>query len=793
MRSEKKLVIAEKPSVARDLAGVLGRFASKDGYMENDQYVVTWAFGHLVELAAPEDYNPQLKKWSLETLPILPETFKLKMNPKTRKQFKTVKGLFNRPDIGLIICATDAGREGELIFRYIYSLSGCKKPFMRLWLSETTPAAVKKGFASLRPGTEFDRLGHAARARSQADWLVGINATRAFTVRHNDLLSIGRVQTPTLALIVNREREIRNFVPEPYWELYAEFAKSDGQVYTGKWFKGKQNRFQDQESARAVQAVVDGRPAAVREVEEKDVAELPPLLFNLNDLQKEANKKYGLAAARTLELAQSLYETRKLLTYPRTDSRHLTSELAKTIPGRLSALAGVPEYSPYIATAKAAGIPGKRYVDDARVSDHTALIPTEIKPELNKLPADERKIYDLVVRRFLAVFHPPARYKQTRVVTEAVGETFLTTGRVELDRGWKTVYTVMENDTDEEGEDTGVIPELSRGETVRTTKTDIREKKTKPPKRYTEAGLLAVMEGAGRLLEDRELKEAMKDHGLGTPATRAAIIERLLKVGYIERQKKLLVPTAKGETLIDLVPEIIKNPELTGRWEKTLADIETGAAGPEEFMSGIKKLTTDIVELARNQVANQPAPTTEPLGKCPLCGKDVIEGKKGYGCRGFREGCKFIIWKEISGKKLTPLQMKSLLEKGKTGIIKGFKSKRGGKFDAGLQLKDGKVELVFGGIAEKRQPLGKCPLCGREVMQSAKGYGCSGYKQGCKFMIWKEIAGKKITEKQARDLLQKGKTALIKGFKTKAGKRFNAVLILEDGKVKFVFQQGVVT
>lgn len=792
MSVKKKLVMAEKPSVARELASVLGRFMSKDGYMENDQYVVTWAIGHLVELAAPEDYNPQLKKWSLETLPILPEIFKLKVNPGTKKQFKVVKELFNRLDIGQVICATDAGREGELIFRYIYSLSGCKKPFMRLWLSETTPAAVKKGFANLRPGNEFDRLGHAARARSQADWLIGINATRAFTVKHNDLLSIGRVQTPTLALIVNREREIKDFVPELYWELYAEFTKSDGQVYTGKWFNGKQNRFPNPEAAQAVQAVVDGQPASVQEVEEKDVAELPPLLFNLNDLQKEANKKYGLAAARTLELAQSLYETKKLLTYPRTDSRHITSELAKTIPGRLSALAGVPEYLPYTDTAKAAGIPGKRYVDDGKVSDHTSLIPTEIKPELNKLPVDERKIYDLVARRFLAVFYPPARYKQTKVVTEAAGETFLTTGRVELDKGWKTVYMVVENDTDEESEGTGVIPKLIRGETVRTTQTDIREKKTKPPKRYTEASLLAVMEGAGRLLEDRELKEAMKDHGLGTPATRAAIIERLLKVGYIERQKKVLVPTAKGETLIDLVPEIIKNPELTGRWEKTLADIEAGAAEPEEFMSGIKKLTGEIVELARNQVANQPPAEKESLGKCPLCGKDVIEGKKGYGCSGYKQGCKFIIWTRIAGKRITKAQAKALLEKGKTSIIKGFKSKNGNKFDAALRLNKGRVEFLFDSEV-KTQPLGQCPLCNRDVIESTKGYGCSGYKQGCKFMIWKEIAGKKITEKQARDLLQKGQTALLKGFKSKAGKDFDAILVLRDGKVKFEFQQGVVT
>ncbi|KJS12549.1 MAG: DNA topoisomerase III [Peptococcaceae bacterium BRH_c8a] len=785
MDSEKKLVITEKPSVARDLAGILGRFNRKDGYLENNEYVITWAIGHLVELAAPEDYNPQLKKWSFNTLPILPEEFKLKANPGTKKQFKVVKELLNRPDIGQLICATDAGREGELIFRYIYHLSGSKKPFVRLWLSETTPAAVKKGFENLRPGIEFDRLGYAAQARSQSDWLIGINATRSFTVKHNDLLSVGRVQTPTLALIVNREQEINNFVTAPYWELYAKFTKNNGETYTGRWFKGEQNRFADPLAARALQDKVDGQPAAVQQVEEKDITELPPLLFNLNDLQKEANKKYGLAAARTLELAQSLYETRKLLTYPRTDSRHITKELAKTIPGRLNALSSATEYMPYTATAMAAGTPGKRYVDDSKVSDHTALIPTDINPVLDNLPTDERKIFDLVVRRFLAIFFPPARYKKTSVTTEATGETFLTVGRVELDKGWKTVYTLLENEPGEE-DGTGVIPKLGQGESVQTTKTEIREKKAKPPKRYTEASLLAVMEGAGRLLDDKELKEAMKGHGLGTPATRAAIIERLIKVGYIERHKKNLVPTAKGEKLINLVPEIIKNPDLTGKWEKTLADIEAGAANPEEFMAGIRKLTTEIVELARNQIARQQQSTKESLGKCPLCGKDVIEGNKGYGCSGYKEGCKFVIWIKIAGKKLSLVQAKTLLEKGKTGIIKGFKSKKGNKFDAILQLKDGKVEFLFDSETEK-QPHGKCPLCGQDVIESAKGYGCSGYKAGCKFVIWKEICGKKITVNEVQDLLQKGKTPLIKDFKSKTGKNFDAILVLQNGKVGFEF------
>ncbi len=790
----KSLVLAEKPSVARDLAGALGKFKNKDGYLENNDYVITWAIGHLVELAGPEHYDQSLKKWNLSTLPILPERFKLKPNSKTIKQFKVVKELVNRSDIKELICATDAGREGELIFRYIYRLTGSKKPFKRLWLSETTSGAVKKGFENLRPGTDFDRLAHAAEARSRADWLIGINGTRAFTVRHNNLLSVGRVQTPTLALIVNREREIRNFVPTPFWELHAQFAKEDGQTYTGKWFKGDQNRFSTVEDARAVESKVTGQPAKIREIKQKDTSEQPPMLFNLNDLQKEANKKFGFSASKTLSVAQALYETKKLLTYPRTDSRHMTEDLAGTIPGRLSALAGVSGYTTFVTTVQKAGIPGKRYVDNSKVTDHTALIPTETKPDFGILTPDELKIYDLVVRRFLAIFYPPARYKQTRVVTDAAGETFLTTGKVELDQGWKAVYSPEKES--ENDDNAGTMPPLSQNEAVNTQKTEVKEKQTQPPKRYTEASLLAAMEGASRLLDDKELKEAMKGHGLGTPATRAAIIDRLINVGYIERNKKTLVPTEKGEVLIDLVPEIIKSPETTGQWEKTLADIEQGAADPKEFMAGITELTKEIVENTRNQEASSmPQQANDALGKCPLCEQDVIEGKKGFGCSGYKEnGCKFVIWKEIAGKKISRNQAKTLLEKGQTGVIKGFKSKKGNKFEAILKLENGKVEFQFDNSSNKKdegskKALGKCPFCGKEVIEAAKGYSCSGYReQGCKFVVWKQIAGKKITTKQAQDIMQNGKTELIKGFKAKSGKNFDAALVLgQEGKVNFKF------
>lgn len=716
----KSLVLAEKPSVARDLAGTLGAFIRKDGYLENDKYVVSWAIGHLVGLANPEDFNPNLKKWSFDTLPILPDQYTLKALPGTIKQFRILKTLLSRPDIDLLINSCDAGREGELIFRYIYALSGSKKPFKRLWLSETTPEAVKKAFTALIPGKDLDGLALAAESRSRADWLIGINATRAFTVKHNDLLSVGRVQTPTLALIVNRENEIKNFVPVPYWELYALFEKEDGQTYTGKWFKEDLDRFETQADAGQVEDRVKSKPGVVEKVEQKDISEPPPLLFNLNDLQKEANKKYGLSAARTLEVAQSLYEAKKLITYPRTDSRHLTKELAGTIPKRLSALSGLSDYAPFVAEAKAAGSPGKRYVNNSKVTDHTALIPTDTRANINALSPEERKIYDLVVRRFLAIFFPAALYKQTRVVTGAGGETFLTTGRVELRHGWKKVYAPAEGgdpgqktkkqreagSDPEEGEDTsenGPLPQLLKGEKVMVKDTKRMEKQTKFPKRFTEATLLATMEGAGKLLDDEELKDAMKGHGLGTPATRAAIIERLIKVNYIERKQKSLVPTPKGEKLISLVPDLIKSPEMTANWEKTLSDIEAGQADPKVFMAGIVDLTRQTVELARAQKASAPARNgvkggKESLGQCPLCGQDVADFPKSYGCTGFREGCKFAIWKEIAGKKITPTQAGTLLKKGKTGILKGFKSKEKKPFEAALALsKEGKVTFQFEG------------------------------------------------------------------------------------------------
>ncbi|MDA8336342.1 MAG: DNA topoisomerase 3 [Peptococcaceae bacterium] len=801
----KTLVIAEKPSVARDLAACLGRFDKREGFLENGQYIVSWAFGHLLELAEPEDYDPGLKRWDIGSLPVLPGRFKLNVTPSGKKQFGVLKNFLRSDAVDDVINACDAGREGELIFRRICEAAGATKPVRRLWLSEATPAAVKEAFRKLRQGRELDNLAAAAEARSRADWLVGINATRAFTCRHGQLLSVGRVQTPTLALVVQREREIRAFTPTPYWEIWAIFQKETGESYRGKWAKGDTDRILDQGEATALAARLSSQGEVAR-VEQKETREQPPTLFNLNDLQKEANKKHSLTAKATLDAVQALYERHKLLTYPRTDSRHLTEAIARdTLPGRVGALAGVPEYAGLIPAKLP--VPGKRWVDDAKVTDHHAIIPTAAKPELQALGKNERLVYDLVVRRFLAIFHPEARYAVTKVTTAVSGENFLSKGRVELDPGWKVVYgrpKEGKGDRGEEGENEEQdLPALTKGEKVSVVGTEIPGKTTKPPPRYTEATLLAAMENAGRFVEDADLAGTLKGAGgIGTAATRAAIIETLITRSYIQREKKTLVPTPKGEGLIDLVPESLKSVELTARWENGLLDIERGGAPAAGWLEDIKNFTREVVQMAREQQSAGPGtgvPTQrvgqgrvvperrEAIGICPLCGRAVVDYPKSYGCSGYKDGCKFAVWKEIAGKKITVKQAQELLGKKKTGVLKGFKSKDGKSFDAALVLgQDGKVGFAFADKAA--ESLGRCPLCGREVIEGKKGWGCSGYKAGCKFVIWQEIAGKKVTTAQIKELLQKGRTRILKGFKSQAGKEFAAAMVLRpDGKVELEF------
>jgi DNA topoisomerase-3 len=682
------LLITEKPSVAIDIAKVLSeKFSRKDGYLEGQTMILTWAVGHLVEMAEPHDYDPVLKRWSFEALPILPDPFQLKAKKSSKKQLKTIQNLIKRPDVERLVNACDAGREGELIFRNIIQFLNCRKPHDRLWLSETTPAAVRHAFAKLRNSTEVESLGRAAVARSQADWLIGINATRAYTVRNGDKLTVGRVQTPTLAFIINREREIENFVPVPYYKIEAEFLAGQD-IYKGKWFHEKEDRFTKRSQAQAVlDKLLPGSPATVTGIDQKEVKELPPQLYNLNDLQKDANKRLGLTAEQTLKIAQKLYEAH-LLTYPRTDSRHLTQLMADTLQSRLNALRRT-KLSSVVCSIPARSISDKRYVDDSKVTDHTAIIVTDTAPVADKLRENEYKIYLLVARRMVGMFLPPARYLKTTIITTARGETFISKGKTVIEAGWKSLYPA---DTEESEP---FLPALAENQKVSLEKADILDKQTQAPKRYTEADLLSAMENAGRNIDDESLREVMKGKGLGTPATRAAVIEKLISTAYVMRMKKVLIPTKKGKYLIDKVAAELKDPEMTGEWEQKLLDIEQGKYHSKPFMDDIKAFTRAIVEEIKKQEEVIPIPSDSIVGVCPLCGKAVIEGKKAYGCTGWQEGCKFVIWKAVAGKRITAATAKQLLKTGKSDLIQGFKARKGGQFEAYLSLENGMVIFEF--------------------------------------------------------------------------------------------------
>jgi DNA topoisomerase-3 len=700
-----RLIVAEKPSVGRDIAGALGRHRRGKGALVGDGWTVTWALGHLAELAPPDAYDERYKKWRLETLPILPERFKVRISSGTREQFAVVKDLLRDAVVTEVVNACDAGREGELIFAYLYALSRCTKPVLRLWVSSLTPEAIREGFANLRDGRNMKPLEDAARSRSEADWIVGMNATRAYTVRFGrpgSVLSVGRVQTPTLKLLVEREREIENFKPEKFWTVYARFAREDA-TYDGVWFKNKQNRLKEREAAEEIAEKVRGGTGVVKKAEKKTASEKPPLLYDLTELQRGANVKFGFTAERTLRAAQGLYEERKLITYPRTSSRYLSKDMVGGLKKRVEAAGALPELAPF--AEKLLGLPKlpttKRIVDDAKVTDHHAIVPTGKKPS-GGLPPDEARVYDLVARRFLAVFFPAARFENTTVVTEVRGETFLSKGRVVLEAGWRALYPDGVGGKKEK--EPPVLPPISAGQEWSVTKVAVKEGETKPPPRYSESALLGAMETAGKFVEDEELRQAMKESGLGTPATRAAIIERLIKVGYVEREKKILVPTEKGRALISLLKESqLASPELTASWEERLARMEKGAERRPKFMADINGFATALVEEVRRMegerlAAPDSSRSRQPLGSCPKCGFPVVETKKAYSCTAWKtSGCDFAIWKQVSGKRLGESQARQLLTKGRTGQLKGFKSKAGKPYAAALKLDgDHKVRLDFG-------------------------------------------------------------------------------------------------
>jgi DNA topoisomerase III len=717
----KTLVIAEKPSVARDIVDALpGGFDNNKEFYEGDEYVVTFAVGHLLELTPPEDYDERFKKWRMDDLPIIPTEFHVRpRDAKSKKQLNVIHKLLKREDVDRVINACDAGREGELIFTHVYETAGIEKPVERLWISSMTKTAIREGFEKLRPDQQLEPLREAARSRSEADWLVGMNATRAATIRGRawvgGVVSIGRVQTPTLAMMVKREREIQAFVPEPYWLVHATFDPR----YEGLWFEGEETRLKDGKRADEIVEKVKGKKGRVESVERKEQSERAPLLYDLTSLQRDANRRFGFSARRTLSAAQSLYEGKKAITYPRTNSRFLSGDLVPQLKPTAATLVSIPDYTEgarYVLGLDQ--LPLGRVVNDAKVDDHHAIIPTDIDHDVSAFSPDERRIFDLIARRFLAVFHPPARYARTTVITEVEEERFRTRGKVTLEAGWRGVYGLEADDPqkakqDEDAEGEGELPALEQGQEVTCVEVESEAKETKPPPRYTEATLLSAMETAGKLVDDEELREAMKERGLGTPATRAEIIETLIRREYIERVSKDLQPTPKGLQVVTMLEtNPVTSPELTGDWEKQLRDIEHGNGDRGAFINGIADFTKSTVEEIANLDKEKLRPERAELGLCPRCGAEtgeiIRENAKAYGCTSWKSreeaGCGFVIWKRVAGRTLTPEVARQLLEEGKTReVLSGFRSRAGKPFRARLVMDaDGKVEFEFP-VSRKRQ------------------------------------------------------------------------------------------
>jgi DNA topoisomerase-3 len=774
-----KVILAEKPSVGRDIARELQATNRHEGYMEGNGYVVTWAFGHLVGLKAPDDYDPAHKRWNLEDLPIIPPKFELKPtgDEGARKQLKIVVKLFKQADE--LICATDAGREGELIFRYIRDWAEASAtPFKRLWINSLTSRAIKEGFNKLVDGHAYDNLAQAARCRSEADWIVGMNGTRYFTVHYggkNTLWSIGRVQTPVLALIVRRDHEIEHFKPMDYWELHT--------IYRETRFKHTAGKLDDRAKADALLAKVSDHDLVISDVQQKAARTPPPLLHDLTDLQKEMNRRWGMTADQALKIAQALYE-RKHLTYPRTDSQYLSSDLKPQVPKLLETLKALK--GPEIAPLDLAGLRfTKRMINDAKVTDHHAIIPTEVIAD--RLGGDEAKVYDAVVTRFIAAFYPDCIKQVTTVLAESNGEPFKASGRVTSQPGWQAMYPHLgkkkkQPDDDKDDGADQEMPPFTKGE-CGPHAPEIMAKKTQPPKRFSEASLLQAMETAGRLVDEEELKEALKDKGIGTPATRASIIETLVDRRYIRREKKNLHSTDDGRHLISLVAdERLKSPELTGEWEANLKKMEKGAYPPERFIE-------EVIEHTRTIIGGHDASGTG-LGPCPLCQAPVIKGREHFGCSRWKDGCAFVLRTDSLGAEVTAGLASELLRNRVSLKPQLLRIDEEPVFGKMTLADDGTVayEAVEARAADKgKEVLGTCPACGGDVVESTKGYGCSNWQNGCSFTIWKTMAKRKIPKTQAKKLLSKGESDLIKGFTSRAGKPFDARLKLEDKEVKFAF------
>jgi DNA topoisomerase-3 len=783
-----------------DFARALGVKGKKDGYLENEDYIVTWAVGHLVELLEPQDYDSKWGKWRLETLPIIPEQFRYKPIAKTKKQLNIIRKLLAQRAFDMVVIATDAGREGEVIARSILITSGFtdRGNVKRFWTSQAlTPQVIRDGMKSYKPASEYDRLWRAGQSRQIADWLVGMNGSRAATIKMKDLFSVGRVQTAVLALLVDRRRERENFKPKPYWLVRARFSNDKG-IWWGTWFKDDQTRFDSEKQAKQLLSKVVNQRGRVLSVKKQKKKQAPPLLYSLTDLQRDANRKFGFSAQKTLSIAQALYEKKKCLSYPRTDSRVLGSRnvsMAQSLVKKLS------ESYPQIFAGVVANlirISNKRVFNDAKLTDHHALIPLTPIPQAAR--EDEHKIYRLVLKRFAAAFHPDCEYEQTEIVTEVQKETFRTKGKRIFKPGWRVVYgdEGQKKKPHEDEPEHENYPPLARGDPAHVEETNLEAKKTTPPAEYTEALLLGDMTNPARYVSEDELKNIFRGEvGLGTQATRAQIIETLLTRRYIERMKRYLMATDKGCLLIDTLRQLkvaksLASPEETARWEMQLHQISQGQGLEKKFLSGIKDFVERTVE--EFKVSSIQTYKVEAIGQCPRCGGTIIEGKKGYGCSNWKKGdggCHFVIWKTIAGKKINSQMVQELLVKKRAGPLKGFVSKRKKQFSASLRLvqEDGewKVQFDFPDSETTVSALGKCPACGGEVVEGTKGYGCANWREkdgGCKFVIWKTIAKKKISKKAVTQLLKNGITETINGFKSKGGNTFSARLKVENDSAR---------
>ena len=812
----KKLIIAEKPSVAQDIARAIGGFAKEGDYLESDDFVLTSAVGHLLELAVPEEFEVKRGKWSFANLPVIPPHFALNPIDKTAERLRLVTKLIKRKDVTSLINACDAGREGELIFNYIAQHAKANKPVERLWLQSMTSQSIRDGFKHLRTARDMQGLADAAVCRSESDWLIGINGTRAMTAFNSKtggfhLTTVGRVQTPTLAIVIEREEKIRKFVSRDYWEVEGTFGVKAGE-YAGRWFDesfkkpegdehARAERLWDKARATAIRAKCEGKPGKVTE-EAKPSNKLSPLLFDLTSLQREANGRFGFSARTTLQLAQALYEKHKVLTYPRTDARALPEDYIPTVS---NVLAQLPDaYAPYANTIVKNGWvkPNKRIFNNAKISDHFAIVPTGTLPK--SLSEAEHKIYDLVTKRFLAVFFPAAEYMITTRLTRVEGEAFKTEGKVLVNAGWLAIYG-KEAPVDDDEVAAQQLVAVAPNEIADTRDVAVKSLATKPPARYNEAPLLSALEGAGKTIDDEELRAAMAGRGLGTPATRAQIIENLIAETYMLREGRELVPTAKGFQLMTalrgLKIDSLTSPELTGEWEYQLAQMEQGKLARDAFMKQVADMTAHIVNQAKTYESDTvPGDFATLRAPCPKCGGVIRENYKKFQC----QSCEYSLWKIVAGRQFEIEEIETLLTKREVGPLIGFRNKMGRVFNALVKLNDEQQPTFdFGqgkedGSSEPvdfgdQTPLGACPKCQSRVFEHGLAFVCEksvGPEKSCDFRSGKIILQQEIGREQMQKLLSDGRTDLLKGFVSARTKRkFSAFLVRDaSGKVSFEFE-----